>query len=201
MNYLILINKSNLIEDNYFNDLKLVNCKDVLGDDIKVEELTFNAYLELKNFLETKNIFVGLDSAYRSIDDQQEIIDDYTIKYGADYVKKYVAPIRTSEHHTGLAVDLALIVNGKKCIDPEDLFDNEDVFLEIHKYLSQFGFILRYPKEKEEITGYNYEPWHIRYVGKEVAEVICKNNLTLEEYVEYYYNKRMMSEGRDIDGK
>ena len=188
MNYLILINKSNLIEDDYFNDLKLVNCKDVLGDDIKVEELTYNAYLKLKTYLELKNIFVELDSAYRSIENQQEIIDDYTIKYGADYVKKYVAPIRTSEHHTGLAVDLALIVNGKKCIDPEDLFDNEDVFLEIHKYLSQFGFILRYPKGKEEITGYNYEPWHIRYVGKDVAEVICKNNLTFEEYVEYYYN-------------
>ena len=189
MNYLILINKSNLIEDAYYNDLKLINCKDILEDDISVEEVTYKAYLNLKMFLETKNIFVELDSAYRSINDQQKIIDDYTIKYGTDYVKKYVAPIKTSEHHSGLAVDLALIVNGKKCIEPEDLFDNEEIFLEIHKYISKFGFILRYPKGKEEITGYNYEPWHIRYVGKEAAEFIYKNNLTLEEYVEKY-NKR-----------
>lgn len=59
----------------------------------------------------------------------------------------------------------------------------EKIYLEIHKHLNKFGFILRYPKEKEEITGYNYEPWHIRYVGKEAADIIYKNNLTLEEYV------------------
>lgn len=188
MNYLIVINKLNLIEDSYYKNLELIECKDILGDTISVEKITYNAYLKLKEYLVTKNIFVELDSAYRSIEEQQKIIDDYTIKYGADYVKKYVAFIRTSEHHTGLAVDLALIVNGEKCIEPEDLFANDDIFLEIHKYLSKFGFILRYPKGKEEITGYNYEPWHIRYVGEEAAEFICKNNLTLEEYV-LEYNK------------
>ena len=188
MNYLIVINKSNLIDASYFDNLELVECDDVLGEIISVEKETYAAYLKLKKFLKTKNIFIELDSAYRSIEEQQRIIDDYTIKYGIDYVNKYVAPIKTSEHHTGLAIDLALVVNGKKLIKNVDLFANENIYLEIHKYLSDFGFILRYPKGKENITGYNYEPWHIRYVGIENARFISSNNLTLEEYM-IQYNK------------
>jgi len=188
MNYLNVVNKSNLIDASYFDNLELVECNDVLGETISVEKETHAAYLKLKNFLKTKNIFIELDSAYRSIEEQQRIIDDYTIKYGIDYVNKYVAPIKTSEHHTGLAIDLALVVNGKKITENEDLFANENIYLEIHKYLSDFGFILRYPKGKENITGYNYEPWHIRYVGIENAKFISSNNLTLEEYM-IQYNK------------
>lgn len=183
MNYSTLINKSNLIDDSYYENLELIECKDILGEIIKVEKMTYKKYLELKDYLETKNIFVELISAYRSIEKQQEIIDEYTLKYGIEYVNKYVTPVKTSEHHTGLALDLGLIVDGKEIIENEELFDKEKIYLEIHKYLSKFGFILRYPKGKEEITGYNYEPWHIRYVGKEAADIIYKNNLTLEEYV------------------
>ncbi len=186
MSYLIVINKSNLIDDSYFDNLELVECCDVLGETISVEKETYNAYLKLKKFLKNKNIFIELDSAYRSIEEQQRIIDDYTIKYGIDYVNKYVAPIKASEHHTGLAIDLALVVNGKKLIENEDLFAKENIYSEIHKYLSDFGFILRYPKGKENITGYSYEPWHIRYVGIENAKFIYSNNLTLEEYMIQY---------------
>ena len=165
MNYLIVINKSNLIDDSYYENLELIECKDILGEIIKVEKMTYKKHLELKDYLETKNIFVGLNSAYRSIENQQEILDEYTLKYGIDYVNKYVAPVKTSEHHTGLALDLALIVDDKECTESEELFGKEKIYLEIHKYLSEFGFILRYPK------------------GKEVADIIYKNNLTLEEYV------------------
>ena len=188
MNYLIVINKSNLIDNSYYENLELVECKDILGEIIKVEKLAYKKYIELKDYLKTKNIFVALNSAYRSIEEQQEIIDDYTVKYGIEYVNKYVAPIKTSEHHTGLALDLALIIDEKEITESEELFDKEKIYLEIHKYLSKFGFILRYPKGKEEITGYNYEPWHIRYVGVEAANIIYKNNLTLEEYVLNYNN-------------
>ena len=188
MNYLIVINKDNLIDDSYYENLELVECSDVLGESIKVEKVTYNNYIKLKEYLKNKNIFIELDSAYRSIEEQQKIIDDFTLKYGKDYVDKYVAPLRASEHHTGLALDLVLIIDGKKCIENEELFANENIFLEIHKYLSEFGFILRYPKGKENITGYNYEPWHIRYVGFEDANIIYKNCQTLEEYV--FENKK-----------
>ena len=187
MNYLIIVNKSNLIENSYYEDLKLIEAKDVLGNDVEVEEATYNAYCELKEDLSGRGIFVEISSAYRSISQQQEIIDEYTIKYGFEYVKKYVAPIKTSEHHTGLSIDLALVVDGKKCLENEEAFAHEDIYLKIHRHLSNFGFILRYPKGKENITGYDYEPWHIRYVGKEAARLIYENDLTLEEYVEKYY--------------
>ena len=188
MNYLIVVNKDKVLDTSYFEELKLVDCKDVLGDSIKVEEKTYENYLKLKMYLEKIGIFVELDSGFRSIEEQQRIIDDFTNKYGKEYVDKYVAPIGTSEHHTGLALDLALIVDGKKCIENDELFANEEIFKTIHKHLARFGFILRYPKNKEKITGYDYEPWHIRYVGKDVAEKIYLENITLEEYLANYKN-------------
>lgn len=183
MNYLVLVNKKNLINEDYYRDLELVETKDFFGNIIKVEKLTYEAYLSLKEYLEEKGIYILLDSAYRSIEEQQKIIDEFKEKYGQDYVDKYVAPIRSSEHHTGLAIDLVLVIDGKIITENDDLFKYENIFLEIHNYLSKFGFILRYPKDKEKITGYNYEPWHIRYVGKETAYIMKKNNLTLEEYL------------------
>lgn len=100
-----------------------------------------------------------------------------------DYVEKYVAPIRKSEHHTELILDVTLTIGDETCFDVEELFKYQDIFSEIYKCLSEFGFILRYPKGKENITGYFYEPWHIRYVGKKVAYLIYENDLTLEEYM------------------
>ena len=184
MNYLILVNKSNPMLDSYYENLDLVECKNIIGKPTKVDRIAYSAYLELKEFLKTKNIFIEIDSAFRDVEYQQRIIDSYIKEYGIDYTKRYVAPIGTSEHHTGLAIDLALIVNGINMIEPDDLFANEDIFLEIHKYLANYGFILRYLKGKEDITGYDYEPWHIRYVGKEVAKEICETNQTLEEYLQ-----------------
>ena len=183
MNYLTLVNKENPIKGRYFSNLELVEYFDVLNENIQVEKKTLEAYLQLKEFLETKNIEIGMDSSYRTLEEQQKIIDEFTIKYGEDYVKQYVAPIGTSEHHTGLAIDLSFKINGEFLIENDDLMANEDIFLEIHKYLKDFGFILRYPKGKEKVTGYSYEPWHIRYVGKVVANIIYENDLTLEEYL------------------
>lgn len=183
MNYLILVNRDNLIDDNYYEIVDMIECNDIRGNLIKVETITYYAYLKLKEFLKSIGIYIEIESAYRSFNCQQDVIDEYLIKYGKDYTSKYVAPIRTSEHHTGLAIDLGVIIDGKKIYEPNDIFKYEDVFLQIHKYLSKFGFILRYPKGSEKITGYNYEPWHIRYVGKNSAVEIMKKGITLEEYI------------------
>ena len=189
MNYLIVINKQNLIEDSFYDDVEFVECKDVLGEYIKVEKKTYEAYLKLKEYLINQDIIVGIDSAYRTIEEQQRIIDDYLEKYGAEHVKNYVAPIKASEHHTGLAIDVSLVIDDKKCTESEELNVYEDTFLKIHKVLKDYGFILRYPEGKKDITGYEYEPWHIRYVGIEAANEIYENGLTLEEYVENINDK------------
>lgn len=183
MNYAQLINKNNKIKPNFFKYVTLVSTKDSLGEDILVEDKTFIAYSRLKDFLETKDIHICIDSAYRSFDEQKEIYDEFMEKYGREYTDRVVAPIGSSEHHSGLAIDISLIVDGKILKTNEELLEHNSLFKEIHKYLSNFGFILRYPEGKEGLTGYDYEPWHIRYVGDFIAKIIYRNNYTLEEYL------------------
>lgn len=203
VNYTTLINKEKLIKDSYYKNLALVDYNNVFDEKIQIEKTTLKAFLELKNFLEMKNIYICIDEAYRNFEAQQKITDEFTMKYGEKYAQQYVAPIRASEHHTGLAIDLAIKVDGKFLRENEELMANEDLFLEINKYLHQFGFILRYPQGKEQITGYSYEPWHIRYVGKVVASIIYKCNLTLEEYLSNFsgilvVNKQKNMTSRDV---
>lgn len=178
---LILVNKENKIPDDYIKKIELVSVKDINGRDILVEKETFNAYLDLRDFLNNKNIIIGISSGYRSLDYQQKVYDDFVKKYGLDYAKKVVAPVGCSEHHTGLAIDIDICIDGKFLTSNIDLMEHEDIYLEVHKHMHNFGFILRYMKGKEDITGYPYEPWHLRYVG-DVASNIYESNFCLEEY-------------------
>ena len=201
--YLTLINKDNKIKKSYFKNLKLINAKLVDNTTCQIEEETYKAYLELKKKLAENNIEIGLDSAYRTIEDQQELYNEYQEKYGLDYTQKVVASPFTSEHHTGLAIDLSLKINGKYTKDNEEAFKNEKTYKKIHKYLGQYGFILRYPEGKESITGYSYEPWHIRYIGQIPAKIMEENNWTLEEYLTnfsaiLYVNKQAGKTSFDI---
>lgn len=182
----ILINRENKIKDNFLKRIELITTKNIENKESLVEKDTYQAFLELKKFLKTKNILIGIESAYRSIEIQQQLYEEFVIKYGHDYADKVVAPVGNSEHHTGLAIDLNIMINGSWQQDNSELLNQEKIFKEIHKYLHDFGFVLRYPKDKENITKYSYEPWHIRYVGKVVATIIHENNWTLEEYKENF---------------
>ena len=204
--YLTLVNKENKIKNNYLKNIKLVDTKLVDNTPCQLEEKTYRNYLALKEELAKNKIEVGLGSTYRTVEEQQTIWDDYEKEYGLEYTKKYVAIPKTSEHHTGLAIDLSLKVNGKYTWDNNELLAEEKTFKEIHKLLSKYGFILRYPKGKEQITGYNYEPWHIRYVGEIPAKIIEKNNWTLEEYLTkfsaiIYVNKEKNMTSFDVVNK
>ena len=186
MKYKVLVNKENKIKDNFLSKIELIITKDVDGEEIQVEKETYNAYLELKKFLETKNVIIGISSAYRSKDYQQDIYESFIEKYGKDYADKVVAPVGCSEHHTGLALDINIMKDGKWPESNPELMEDEESYKAIHQYLANYGFILRYPEGKESVTGYPYEPWHIRYVGNPVAKIITKNNYTLEEYLNNY---------------
>ncbi|MCI8347096.1 MAG: tRNA pseudouridine(55) synthase TruB [Bacilli bacterium] len=203
MNYLVLVNKENKIKNHYFKTLELQDTFDVLEEKIQVEKKTLTSYIKLKKFLKDQGVVIAIDSSYRSLEEQRAIINKFEVKYGSEYAKKYVAPIKSSEHHTGLAIDLSIQVNGKFLIENNELMTHEDIFLKIHPYLHNFGFILRYPKGKEKITGYFYEPWHIRYVGVIPATIMYQNNLTLEEYLTSYsgvlvVNKEKNMTSRDV---
>lgn len=178
----VLVNKDNKIKENFLKKVELIEVKSTEEKDILIEKETYNAYLKLAALLKEKGIIIGIESAYRSVEYQQQIYDEFVIEYGKDYAEQVVAPVGRSEHHTGLAIDINIKTNGKWQQNHEELFSQEETYKEIHNYLKDFGFILRYPKSKEDVTGYPYEPWHIRYIGKVIAEIIYKNNWTLEEY-------------------
>lgn len=122
-----------------------------------------------------------LTSAYRTLEYQQGVYDDYVAAYGQAAADAYVAAPGTSEHHTGLAADLSsMSKDGERVTLP-----NHPQFEWLKAHCADYGFILRYPPEKENITHVAYEPWHFRYIGKENAAAVRALGITFEEYIEY----------------
>ncbi len=119
-------------------------------------------------------------SAYRSYKTQNRLFSYYASKDGIEAANKYSALPGQSEHQTGLAIDVSGI--GGKCA-AEDCFAGTTEAKWLAAHAAEYGFIIRYPKGKESLTGYSYEPWHIRYVGKEIAGEIAAKGITLEEYL------------------
>lgn len=185
--YLVLVNKENKLPDNWLDQIKLAGTQNSLGTIFIVEEITLQHFEALRNYLlENEGIQIELDSTYRSIEEQQEIWDRWSAdpELGPDYCEKYLAKVGYSEHHTGLAIDILIVKpDGYVENDNEEMLADTETFAKIHQHLAQFGFILRYPPEREAITSYSYEPWHFRFVGEDVAKTITENHLTLEEYL------------------
>ena len=193
IDYLALVNKVNPLPDGWEDALKTVTITNSVGDEVEVEAKACEAYLALKADLEENSgIYLELDSARRSVAAQQDIMDRFTEKYGADYAAKTVARPDYSEHHTGLALDLYFKIKNEDG-SFMDVYYNEDmekpeyewIWDTIHSRLADYGFILRYLKGVEHITGYRYEPWHIRYIDNaEIAgEIMSGSGMTLEEYL------------------
>ena len=184
IDYLVLVNKQNELPKDWEETVRLDEAIDIDGDTIQVETEALEKYYELREDLLEEGIDIELDSCYRSVAAQEDLWDRFTEEYGIDYVKKYVAVPGFSEHHTGLAIDICLIKDGEVIDDNDAMIAETEIFQRIHEKLPEYGFILRYLDGKDDITGYAYEPWHLRYVGSvEVAKEITEKGLTLEEYL------------------
>ncbi len=122
-------------------------------------------------------------SGWRSMTQQQAIWNDTLKESGPEFTRTYVAVPGCSEHQTGLAIDLGLRQEHIDFICPD--FPDTGICGEFRRYAADYGFILRYPAGKEQITGIGHEPWHFRYVGVPHARIIAENDLTLEEYIEW----------------
>ena len=128
----VLVNKKNKIKDSYYKKVNFVTIKDIDNEEIQIEEETYKSYIKLYEFLKSINIDIGIASAYRSLDYQKKIYNEFVGLYGKDYADKYVAQVGTSEHHTGLAIDISVKLNEKYSLNdltPEE----ENAFEEIHK--------------------------------------------------------------------
>ena len=184
IDYLVLVNRGTPLPEGWEEALDVVTLTNSVGDTVEVEAAAYKAYVALEEALEAEGVFTQLDSARRSIAEQQATWDEFMVKYGEEYTRSHVAVPGYSEHHTGLALDLYLIVDGVTAYENEDLMRYPEVWAVIHAKLADYGFILRYLEGAEDITGYDYEPWHIRYVGSaKVAHEIMDAGITLEEYL------------------
>lgn len=122
-------------------------------------------------------------SGWRSKQEQQTIWDDSLRQNGVEFTQKYVALPDHSEHQTGLAIDLGLRQAHVDFIRPE--FPYSGICQTFREKAAKYGFILRYPAGKEQITGIAHEPWHFRYVGAPHAEIMAEKGLCLEEYIDF----------------
>ncbi len=122
-------------------------------------------------------------SGYRSNEEQTAIYEGSLKDYGEEFTRNYVALPNHSEHQTGLAIDLGLNKEEIDFIRPE--FPDTGICAEFRKAAPNYGFIERYAKEKEEITGIAHEPWHFRYVGYPHSKIMAEKDFSLEEYTEF----------------
>ena len=184
---LILVNPFQALPDDF--EVELVEVDNEQSIDNRISE-SWTSWKEAA-LQDGHRLFFA--SGHRDVDRQeinfnrsiQEYMDEgMTEEEAIEKSKEYLTEPGHSEHHTGLALDIVdeeWIVSGQD-LDPE--YEGEESQKWLVSTMSDYGFILRYPKGKEEITGINYEPWHFRYVGIDNAKFIEKNGLTLEEYVE-----------------
>ncbi|MFR7674892.1 MAG: M15 family metallopeptidase [Clostridia bacterium] len=143
---------------------------------MKLTNVAKSALEELINAAKTDNMTILVTSSYRSYEYQVKLYNQYAEENSKEEADTYSARPGYSEHQTGLAVD---IHNGKKVYTD---FENTEEFNWMQENAYKYGFILRFPKDKVNETGYIYESWHYRYVGKDIAKYIHKNNISFEEY-------------------
>ena len=182
----VLVNKENMLSidyipknmyivdnnENNFRNYLIDNIKPMLRIEVKpyIEKLIYDA--------NNNGINIIVDSAFRSGNYQQMILEKVISEKGNEAYKLVALP-GTSEHQTGLAVDFAIYENG---IYNDDIKEDDKEAIWLKDNAWKYGFILRYPKGREDITGFNFEPWHYRFVGLELAFELYQTNQTLEEY-------------------
>ena len=129
--------------------------------------------------MKDKNFEILGRSGYRSFHTQRSIFNSNARKHGEEYANRFSAYPGQSEHQTGLAMD---VTNSKVNFRLSDSFGKTEEGIWLKENAHNYGFIIRYPEEKEHITEYIYEPWHLRYLGEELAIFLYEHNITLEEF-------------------
>lgn len=177
---MVLVNKNYQLNQQYVpNDLETISIQ-YAYENKKLRKEAKEAFEMLSRDAKNLGYRIIVTSAYRDYQYQQKLFEEYTKEKGEAYALECSARPGHSEHQTGLAIDVA----GSN--DDYDEFESTIEFPWMKENAHLYGFILRYPKGKEKITGFKYEPWHYRYVGNEIAKIIYEENITLEEYYDQY---------------
>lgn len=181
---ILLVNKDHPLEDSYRPTLQKMH-----DYGIEVDSSIFEPLNEMLAAGEREGLTFWIASGYRSMERQRELLDEdiealmqrgYSVSEAYEEVIKETMPVGCSEHATGLAVDI--VARDYQILDDKQANTEEIKWLQ--KNCSQYGFILRYPEGKEDITKVSYESWHFRYVGTDAAKAIMDQGITLEEYLD-----------------
>lgn len=183
--YLVIANKFYHLPDNYErSDIKSIPLT-YSYEGQEASEIVIDAFIQMHDDIQKElGIHLMVNSSYRSYNSQEEIYNDFKTVSIA-YADSYAARPGYSEHQTGLALDITSLEH--KTVKT---FKESDEFTWLKNNCYKYGFILRYPEGKDDITGYSTEEWHFRYVGKDVAKQIYDENITFDEYYAFYVENK-----------
>ena len=177
---LMLVNKFNYLDENYApDDIVKVSVQFAYGDN-EIKKEVYEKFRSMYNDAKKEGLYLIITSSYRDYNFQKELWDSYANQKGDEWADSVSARAGYSEHQTGYTLDIVTYNANMSSFEKTDEFK----WLQDNAY--KYGFILRYPKDKEDITGYSYESWHYRYVGKDVATKIKKLGITFDEYYAYF---------------
>ncbi|MBQ6687362.1 MAG: M15 family metallopeptidase [Bacilli bacterium] len=187
LNYSMLVNKYYKLSADYEPDdlvtIKTDHSWGAYGEN-KIRKDVYDAFKDMWTSAKESNIQLMINSSYRPYSDQERVYNNYKDKNGETFADKIAARPGYSEHQTGLALDIFCTTNSST-----KTFADSEAYTWLLANAHKFGFILRYPEDKENITGYAFESWHYRYVGKELAAKIYNEGITFDEYYAYYIEK------------
>ncbi len=190
----VLVNRAFLLPSSYEpKDLVIPDVKfdtKIVTDKHYMRKVAATALEKMVKAAKKKKLKIVGVSGYRSYDRQKQVYDQSAKLNGKTHADKYCAVPGSSEHQTGLSIDVST-KEVRYSLLPEFAQTKESKWIEKNAHI--YGYVVRYPKNKSKITGYNYEPWHLRYVGPKVATYLYENKLTLEEY----YNVSMNKENKE----
>lgn len=179
----VLVNKLNRLPENFTpQDLVPIHFMYTKNPSKKfyIDNETYCHFVPMFDAAAKEGLYLKIVSAYRTEDYQRGLYNSYIKSYGTSYAEKYSAKPGYSEHQTGLAVDINSVYTS---------FEKSKEYAWLKAHAHEYGFIERYKKGQEHITGYAYEPWHYRYVGVDAAKIIYQENITYEEYcAKYIFN-------------
>lgn len=178
----VILNKHYYSDGNYKGE-ELINVDakyNLYGYEFQLSKECYEAFLKMYNDAADAGYGFKINSAYRSYEKQISIYQGWVNKDGVNLADTYSARAGFSEHQTGYAFDV------RDYPFTNDDYSKTKSFTWVSKNAHKYGFIIRFPEDKEYITGYQYEPWHYRYVGESAAKYIYENDITFEEYYEYF---------------
>lgn len=181
----LIVNKYYKLDEEYVPENLVTISSKYAYQNNQITEEANDAYVSMWNAANKEGYKLIVNSSYRSYIDQDDVYESIKISKGEREADKVAARPGYSEHQSGLAIDVFEINN-----QLTGTFKDSPAYLWLKENAYQYGYIERYPEDKEDLTGYSFESWHWRYVGEEVAKIIHEENITYDEYYAYYIENK-----------